>query len=267
MGKIKKFNDVSESYDYYLSDKNNKSVKVSKSDFIKAGIYNGMKSKNFKIDSDKKQVVAKFESFNKSLSNLKDKYDDGNVWLVYYSGGNGMGGEYEKFEGTEKEASDYCYQMACDNYDSYAGLHGIRDTSDIMEEDSVDEEEASEIYHEEREGSLDYKYEIYDDIKHSDLIRESVESLSKNPKVKTTLVGVDGNAFSLMRHFSSKAREQGWNRADINEVTSMAMEGDYNHLLRTLMTYIDDTHNGEDDDDDETCWNCDGRGCEECEDY
>ena len=110
------------------------------------------------------------------------------------------------------------------------------------------------------------------------MIRESVESLSKNPKVKTTLIGVDGNAYSLMGHFSSKAREQGWNKADINEVTSVAMEGDYNHLIRTLMTYIDDSEttcdacDGEgcqycEDNDFDVCWNCDGEGCDECEDY
>lgn len=267
MGKIKKFNDVSESYDYYLSDKNNISKKVTKSDFIKAGIYNGMKSKNFKIDSDKKQVVAKFESFNSTEK-----------WLVYYSAGNGLGEEYEKFEGTEKQASDYCYQMACESYDSYAGIHGIRDINEIMEEDGVDEDDAEQTYNDDRESSIDYRYEIYDDIKHSDLIRESVESLSKNPKVKTTLIGVDGNAYSLMGHFSSKAREQGWNKADINEVTNMAMEGDYNHLIRTLMTYIDDSEttcdacDGEgcqycEDNDFDVCWNCDGEGCDECEDY
>lgn len=251
MSKIKKFDDLI--IENYLSEENSKSKKVNKTDFIKAGIYNVIKSK-IKIDSDNKKVVAKFESF-----------DTNQTWLVYYSGGNGMGEEYEKFEGTEKEASDYCYNQACESYDSYAGVHGIRDIDEIMEDDEVDYDEAEQIYNDDRESSIDYRYEIYDDIKHSDYIRESVESLSKNPKVKTTLIGVDGNAYSLMGHFSSKAREQGWNKADINEVTSMAMEGDYNHLIRTLMTYIDDTY--EDDDDDDTCWNCDGEGCDECEDY
>jgi len=214
---------------------------ISKSDFIKAGIKNRMKS-------NKKRLVARFESFESNKN-----------WLVYYSGGNGMGEYYEKFEGTEKEASDYCYTQACDSYDSFAVIHGIRDIDEIMEEDEVDYVDAEQIYNDDRESSIDYRYEVYDPVKHSDLIRESVESLSKNPKVKTTLVGVDGNAYSLMGHFSSEARKQGWNREDINEVTSMAMEGDYNHLIRTLMTYIDDTHDGEDE-----CEYCHGDGCENC---
>ena len=59
-------------------------------------------------------------------------------------------------------------------------------------------------------------------------------------KVKMTLIGVDGNAFSLMGAFSREARKQGWTNDEINGVTDVCMSGDYNNLLCTLMDNIDD---------------------------
>ena len=54
-------------------------------------------------------------------------------------------------------------------------------------------------------------------------------------KVKLTLVGLDGNAFSLMGAFKSAARKQGWTADEVAAVTDECMKGDYNHLLCTLM--------------------------------
>jgi hypothetical protein len=59
--------------------------------------------------------------------------------------------------------------------------------------------------------------------------------------VKMTLVGKDGNAFSLMGAFQSEARKQGWTKEEIQKVLDECMKGDYDHLLRTLMDNIDDT--------------------------
>jgi len=56
-------------------------------------------------------------------------------------------------------------------------------------------------------------------------------------KVKMKLVGLDGNAFSLMGAFSSNARKQGWSKEEINVVIQECMSGDYNHLLVTLMEH------------------------------
>ncbi len=53
-------------------------------------------------------------------------------------------------------------------------------------------------------------------------------------KVKLNLVGLDGNAFSLMGAFSKQAKKEGWTKQEINEVIEEAMSGDYNNLLRTL---------------------------------
>ena len=53
--------------------------------------------------------------------------------------------------------------------------------------------------------------------------------------VRLNLVGLDGNAFSLMGAFRKAAHRQGWTPEEIQEVLDECMEGDYNHLLKTLM--------------------------------
>ena len=54
-------------------------------------------------------------------------------------------------------------------------------------------------------------------------------------KVKLTLAGLDGNAFSLLGAFQRAARRQGWSRDEIDKVRDECISGDYNHLLVTLM--------------------------------
>ena len=54
-------------------------------------------------------------------------------------------------------------------------------------------------------------------------------------KVKLNLVGLNGNAFSLLGVFQQAARCQGWKKEDIDKVINDATSGDYDHLLRVLM--------------------------------
>jgi hypothetical protein len=56
-------------------------------------------------------------------------------------------------------------------------------------------------------------------------------------KVKLNLVGLDGNAFSVMGAFGKAARKQGWSSTEVDAVLAEAMAGDYNHLLATIMAY------------------------------
>ena len=56
-------------------------------------------------------------------------------------------------------------------------------------------------------------------------------------KVVLTLVGLDGNAFSLMGAFSKAAQRQGFDPADIKEVIDECMTSDYDHLLQTLIKH------------------------------
>lgn len=53
-------------------------------------------------------------------------------------------------------------------------------------------------------------------------------------KVKGSLIGVDGNAFSVMAYFSSEAKKQGFDEDYISDVLKEAKSGDYSHLLTTI---------------------------------
>lgn len=86
------------------------------------------------------------------ITNLKD-------YNIYSGLGGSFGGA--SYIGTlqntdEEEASNYAFEEACNIYESYEGLHGLRTTTDIINDEGVDEDEAWEIYIEERENWLDY---------------------------------------------------------------------------------------------------------------
>jgi hypothetical protein len=81
-------------------------------------------------------------------------------WQIRYGLGGGFGedGEWEDCDAKNREeAESLAYDHACEVYDSYDGLHGLRNVEMIMEEEDVDAEEAEEIWREEREGWLDYE--------------------------------------------------------------------------------------------------------------
>jgi len=61
-----------------------------------------------------------------------------------------------------------------------------------------------------------------------------------NKKLNLTLVGLDGNAFSLMGAFKRQAHKEKWAREEIDFVLKECMSGDYNHLLATLAGYCVD---------------------------
>jgi len=56
--------------------------------------------------------------------------------------------------------------------------------------------------------------------------------------MKYDLVGVDGNAFSVMGHTSRALKREGL-RDLVDEMREKAMSGDYDNLLRVCMEYID----------------------------
>jgi len=90
-------------------------------------------------------------------------------WFISYGLGGGFGGanNFEIIDAKdEDEANTYAWEKACEDYESYVGLHGLRTIDEIMEEDNVDEEIAEEIYNQERESWLAYSAEPYDPEKH-----------------------------------------------------------------------------------------------------
>lgn len=57
--------------------------------------------------------------------------------------------------------------------------------------------------------------------------------------VQLELVGINGNAYSLMGAFKGAARKQGWTSDDIDKVLEEAKSGDYDHLLQTLVAHTE----------------------------
>lgn len=53
-----------------------------------------------------------------------------------------------------------------------------------------------------------------------------------------TLVGVDGNAFSLCGHFRTLAKQAKWTQEEIDRVLSEARSGSYEKLMSTLMAHM-----------------------------
>ena len=84
--------------------------------------------------------------------------------------------------------------------------------------------------------------------------------MTNERKVQGTLVGVNGNAFSLMGHFKNLACRQGFNKEWIDSVLEDAMSDDYDHLLYTISSHMtmddskdpnSDEYDGEYDVDEE----------------
>ena len=68
-------------------------------------------------------------------------------------------------------------------------------------------------------------------------------NLVNGKTVQMDLVGLDGNAFSLMGAFQRNARRQGWSADEISTVINECMSGDYDHLLSVLVTHTEETNN------------------------
>lgn len=66
-----------------------------------------------------------------------------------------------------------------------------------------------------------------------------------NKKVNLELVGVDGNAFSIMGAFQRQARREKWTQKEIEAVLDEATSGDYDHLLATIMDHCENYGAGE----------------------
>lgn len=65
----------------------------------------------------------------------------------------------------------------------------------------------------------------------------SPEIPSNRPPVR--LVGVNGNAFSILGHCQRAARAAGWTPEQIEAWRTEAMSGDYDYLLGSAMKYFD----------------------------
>lgn len=63
--------------------------------------------------------------------------------------------------------------------------------------------------------------------------------MTNERKVQGSLVGVNGNAFSLLVHFQQLARRQGFDKKWIDSVLEDAKSSDYDHLIYTLSSHME----------------------------
>lgn len=68
--------------------------------------------------------------------------------------------------------------------------------------------------------------------------------------MRYTLVGVDGNAFSVMGYTARALKETG-HRDLVEQMHKEAMSSDYNNLLCVCMKYVDIANEGLEDEEDD----------------
>lgn len=59
----------------------------------------------------------------------------------------------------------------------------------------------------------------------------------KIKQVKLRLIGIDGNAFSVLGAFRRQAKRENWTSEEIDAVCDEAQTENYAHLLVTIMKY------------------------------
>jgi len=70
---------------------------------------------------------------------------------------------------------------------------------------------------------------------------------TKYPNINIPLVGEDGNAFSILGRVQRIARREGLSKDEITLFHTEATSGDYDNLLRTVMTWFATDENLDDD--------------------
>ena len=60
----------------------------------------------------------------------------------------------------------------------------------------------------------------------------------KYPDITVTLVGEDGNAFAILGRVLKDLKQHGVSKEEIEEFKKEAMSGDYDHLLQTVMDWV-----------------------------
>ena len=58
-------------------------------------------------------------------------------------------------------------------------------------------------------------------------------------KVQLQMVGLDGNAFSIMGAFQRQARREGWTKEEIGTVLDKARSGDYYNLINVIAEHCE----------------------------
>lgn len=66
-----------------------------------------------------------------------------------------------------------------------------------------------------------------------------METETRFPHITVQLSGSDGNAFSIIGKVRGALKRYGVDQNEIDEFTREAQSGDYDHMLRTAMRWVD----------------------------
>lgn len=72
----------------------------------------------------------------------------------------------------------------------------------------------------------------------------------KYPEISVPLVGMDGNAFFIIGQVMKALRRGGVDQSEVELFRKEATAGDYNHLLSTVMDWVDTSGDDEEDEED-----------------
>lgn len=67
----------------------------------------------------------------------------------------------------------------------------------------------------------------------------TTETATKYPNIHVDLIGEDGNAMSIIGRTTRALRRGGVDKDEISQFTTEAMSGDYDHVLQTVMKWVD----------------------------
>jgi hypothetical protein len=97
-------------------------------------------------------------------------------------------------------------------------------------------------------------------------------STTKYPHITIQLEGEDGNAFSILGRVTRAMKRAGVERSEIDAFTAEATSGDYDNLLRTVMSWVSFDIDPDEDEDynPNACADCGEKyavgGCPACGD-
>lgn len=61
----------------------------------------------------------------------------------------------------------------------------------------------------------------------------------RHPEIEVELIGSDGNAFAVLGNVKAALKRGGVPQEEIDEFLAEAMSGDYDHLLQTVMAWVE----------------------------
>ena len=78
------------------------------------------------------------------MENLETENKFEGLYIIGYGLSGGFGGarNFEVIQAdNQEEAYKWAWESACQEYENYSGMHGLRDVSQIMEEDDIEDED------------------------------------------------------------------------------------------------------------------------------